>query len=439
MQASRILQNISLVTVALAIGLGAAPRAHAQSGQLDPTFGTGGIFATSTGKSAANAVAIQTDGKIVVAGVGLTNSQPPNLADTLFRLNTNGTLDTTFGTAGMANLVSPSNAQALGFYGEAIQSDGKIVAVAETYNGLMVARVETNGSLDTSFGSGGFTATLPVIVGGFTSFPSNMALQSDGKIVVVAGQLNPSVIARFDSDGQLDTTFGTAGVANLAFPNPTQVAVQSDGRILVTSGADGAGAPVPSQQAGTIVRYKPNGAVDPTFGSAGIAACLPSASALIVQPDGKIVVAGGTTSKLNAPPAASDTGFGLVRYNTNGTMDKTFGTKGVAISDFGAAAPDSAGFALALQSNGDIVAAGTAGIITSGVFTSSFGLARYTSVGVLDPTFGTGGEVITPLGTGGASSVSAVAIQSDGKIVSAGTSVFHIEFSNAYVARYLSQ
>jgi uncharacterized delta-60 repeat protein len=142
---------------------------------------------------------------------------------------------------------------------------------------------------------------------------------------------------------------------------------------------------------------------------------------------------------VNPPPAAGDTGFGLVRYNANGSIDKTFGTRGVAISDFGAGAPDSASFALAVQSNGDIVAAGTAGVIVSGVFTSSFGLARYTSAGVLDPTFGTGGEVITSLGTGGASSVSALAIQSDGKVVAAGSSVFHVEFSNGYVARYLSQ
>jgi uncharacterized delta-60 repeat protein len=437
MQTNRIFQNASLVAIAVTLFFGSAPRARAQAGQLDPTFGTAGIYATSTGKSGANAVAIQSDGKIVVAGVGLTNGQPPNLADTLFRLNTNGTLDTTFGTAGMANL-TPNNAQALGFYGEAIQTDGKIVAVAETYEGIMVARVKTNGSLDTSFGNGGFTETVPVAAAGFNSFPSNMTIQADGKIVVVAGQLNPGIIVRFDANGQLDTNFGTSGVANLAFPNPSQVAVQADGKILVTSGADGAGAPAPSQQPGTIVRYRPNGTVDHTFGSAGIAACLPSASALLVQPDGKIVVAGGTTSKVNAPPVASNTGFGLVRYNTNGAIDKTFGIKGVAISDFGAAAPDSAGFALAIQSNGDIVAAGTAGVIVSGVFTSSFGLARYTNAGVLDPTFGTGGEVITSLGTG-ASSVNALAIQSDGKIVAAGTNVFHVEFSNAYAARYLSQ
>jgi uncharacterized delta-60 repeat protein len=191
MQSSRILQGIAVLTVVGAAILFNAPRAHAQAGQLDPTFGTAGIYATSTGKSTANAVVIQSNGKIVVAGVGLTTSEPPQLADTLFRLKTNGTLDNTFGSAGMANLLPPGSLPALGFYGEAIQSDGKIVAIAETYDGIMVARVETNGSLDSSFGNGGFTATLPVVASGFNTFPSNMTIQPDGKIVVVAGQLNP--------------------------------------------------------------------------------------------------------------------------------------------------------------------------------------------------------------------------------------------------------
>lgn len=370
----------------------------------------------------------------MVAGVGLTSNQQ-NLADTLFRLNTNGTLDTSFGSAGVDNL-EPPGIQALGFYGAAIQSDGKVVALAETYNGVLVARVETDGSLDPSFGNGGFTATLPVAVGEFINFPSAMALQSDGKIVVVAGVVNPSVIARFDTNGVLDSTFGISGVANLAFPSPTQVAVQPNGKILVTSGQT---AGVISQQTGTIVRYTSNGAVDTTFGSAGIASCLPSASALVVHGDGSVVVAGGTISKVNSPPAAGDIGFGLVGFSDNGNIARIFGSNGVALTDFGPSSPESASFALALQSNDDIVAAGGAGITTSGVLTSSFALARYTSAGVLDPTFGTNGIVTTTLAAGQDSFVTALAIQSDQKILAVGTSLFHIEFSNAYVARYLSQ
>jgi hypothetical protein len=112
-----------------------ASQAHAQAGQLDPTFGTGGIHATSTSKSTANAVPIQSDGKIVVAGGGIPNSQ--NLADTLFRLNSNGTLDTGLGSAGVDNIVPSQNGDfgADGFFGVAIQSDGKIVGFAATMDG----------------------------------------------------------------------------------------------------------------------------------------------------------------------------------------------------------------------------------------------------------------------------------------------------------------
>jgi hypothetical protein len=98
--------------------------------------------------------------RVVVAGVGLPSNEQ-DLADTLFRLNTNGTLDTSFGFEGVDNLVLPG-IEDLGFYGVAVQSDGKIVALAETFNGVVVARVEANGQLDASFGSGGVTAILPV-------------------------------------------------------------------------------------------------------------------------------------------------------------------------------------------------------------------------------------------------------------------------------------
>lgn len=431
-------QRISLAVAAVAVISCSAPQAHAQAGQLDPTFATKGIYATTTGKSTGTALAIQSDGKIVVAGGGLTSNEQ-DLADTLFRLNTNGTLDTSFGSAGVDNLL-PSGATAFGFVAVAIQSDGKIVGLAETLNGLMVARVETNGSLDSSFGSGGFTAAVGV-AGFNTLFPGGLAIQPDGKLVVVAGGGNPSIMARFDADGELDSTFGKGGVANLEFPSPTHVAVESNGKILVTSGVAGqlVLAPQPAAQAGTIARYNSNGQIDTTFGTGGIAACVPSASALLVQSDGKIVVAGGATSKVNAPPATADLGFGLMRFNPSGGVDKTFGTGGVASTDFGPSATDSAAFALVEQSNDAIVAAGAAGLTVSGIFSSSFGLSRYTSAGILDTSFGTGGETISIIDSGQTAWITGLAIQSDGKIVAVGTLRFNIDFSNAYVARYLSQ
>ncbi len=417
--------------------------ASAQAGQLDTTFASGGIFEAPTSKSATNVVAIQSDGKIVAAGIGVSGN---DFADLLFRLNTNGTLDTTFGSGGFVT-ISPPGGQGDGFFGLAIQPDGKIIAAAAGLNSLVVTRVTSNGAVDTSFGTNGFTQSVSLSELNAELNSGSLALQSGGKIVVVAGLGlgSPSLMARFTDSGQLDSTFGTGGLVSLEYSSPTQVAVQSGGKILVTSGQSGRlvfPAPATTAQSGAITRYNANGAVDTTFGAAGTAASVASASALVLQSDGKIVVAGAITSKLNSAGTANDVGFGIVRYNPNGALDSTFGTGGVAITDFGPSDPDSGPLALALQSNGDIVAAGVAGVTTSGALTSGgFGLARYTSTGQLDTTFGTDGIVVTNIGTAfdQVSFVSALAIQSDGKIVVTGTSTFEFDFENGYTARYLSQ
>src|SRR5271169_1777766 len=355
MRLSTLLQRFSLFT--LAILLCGANQAAAQAGQLDTTFATKGIFATTTTKSSASAVAIQSDGKIVMAGTGLANNA---FADTLIRLNTDGSLDSTFGTGGVANVTA-----AFGFFALAIQPDGKIVAAGANESGsgviVQLARVEANGVLDSSFGSGGITTTAITF-----GASGGLALQTDGAILVAAG--NPSVLARFTSSGQLDTTFGGGGIVNLPNPGPTQVAVQAHGKILVAFGE--AAALVfqaqPAVQAGTISRYNSNGTLDTSFGASGTVACVASASALLLQSDGKIVVAGALASNLAAPPAANDVGFGVVRYSANGIIDKSFGKGGVAVADFGKTAPFSGAFAVAIQSNGDVVAAGAAAATMSG-------------------------------------------------------------------------
>jgi uncharacterized delta-60 repeat protein len=242
---------------------------------------------------------------------------------------------------------------------------------------------------------------------------------------VVAGLGNPSVMARFTTKGRLDTTFGYNGVVSLPYPGPTQVAVQASGKILVASGEPARliFQAQPAIQAGTITRYNSNGTLDTTFGAPGSAASVASASALLVQSDGKIVVAGSITGQLGTLSVPNDIAFGIVRYTSNGTIDKTFGTRGAATADFDENAPVSGAFALAIQSNGDLVVAGAAtGAIFENQVTSSFGLSRLTSAGQLDTTFGSEGTVITTVASGQFSWVTSLAIQSDGKIVAAGTS-----------------
>jgi uncharacterized delta-60 repeat protein len=438
---------------AFAILMCAASYAAAQAGSLDPTFGKNGIVATSM--RAANAVALQGDGKIVLAGGGIFDD---GLADALTRLNTDGSLDTSFGSGGTAYLLPPNTEYVgLGFYAIAIQSNGEIVAAGITQSSLggysnfvQVARVESNGSLDTSFGSGGFTATTAI---GSTPYdvtgPEDvaLALQNNGSILVASSYFN--LLARFTTSGQLDTTFGSGGIVNLANPGPngtsapTRIAVEASGKILVASGSGG---PTPQVQAGTISRYNANGSLDTTFGAAGTAASVASAAALLLQGDGKIVAAGSLTSKLNAPPAGNDVGFGVVRYTASGITDKTFGSGGVAVVDFGTNAPLSGAFAIAIQSNGELVAGGAAaqGALNLS-FDSAFGLARFTTTGALDTSFGTGGLVTTTLVSGSSnvySYVNGLAIQSDGKIVAAGNTSVDQGFgagTAAYVARYLAQ
>jgi uncharacterized delta-60 repeat protein len=423
----------------------ASPQASAQAGTLDPTFGKGGIFVSSFKQSGndstfVNAVAIQSDGKVLIGG-----STPASAA--VVRLNTNGTLDTTFGVGGIANFAT-AGVQA---FAMVVQPDGKILAAGSGDETGLVARFNVDGSLDTAFGKGG-TATPSSLISQ-PGLSNGLAVQSNGEILLTGSGL----MGRLTSTGQLDTSFGSGGFVPLASPIVTAIALQSDGKILVTTGA---GSPTeilapfslaPSPQAGAIARYNANGSLDRAFGASGQAACVASAAALAIQSDGKILVAGTIPSVLLTRTsngrtfAADQTGFGLVRYNSNGSIDATF-NGGIAITGFGRSFPAGNGFSLAIQSNGEIVVAGQAGSVgASQTFdSSSFVLARYTIGGKLDITFGTKGTVITPIGPGNVSFVSALAVQGDGKIVAAGNSgppppVGGLFVTNFAIARYLAQ
>jgi uncharacterized delta-60 repeat protein len=420
----------------------------AQAGQLDSTFGTGGIFTTNYNgpdQTMDTAVAIQSDGKIVVGG-----SNPGGAV--LMRLNTNGTLDSSFGTDGVVN-----NNGVLGpVMAIAIQPDGKILAFASGFTGASLGRFNSDGSVDTSFGSGGFATSKSLNSG--PSILSVMALQADGKILVTGAGL----LGRYTSTGQLDTTFGSggSGIAALNSVIATAIAVQPDGKILVTTGT---GAPsqllaspgFPSPQAGAIARYNTNGSLDATFGVQGQASCVASAAAIEIQSNGKIVVAGTIPSVLQTllesdgiTVVNNQTGFGVVRYNPNGSIDTSFnpgigiGSGGGLITGFGNNFPQGSGFSLAIQSDGEIVVAGQAGNGNGGYNSSSFVLARYTTGGHLDTNFGSNGIVMTPIGQGHISFVSALALQSDGKIVAAGNYAPPAggDYNNNFaVARYLAQ
>jgi uncharacterized delta-60 repeat protein len=407
--------------------------AIAQAGSLDPSFGDNGIVttphtATGCGQVVNCSIAIQSDGKIVVAG-GATASDGGQ-EQALARYNTDGSLDSTFGKGGIVTLAENNGGPA---FGVAIQTDGKIVTAAPGNLELAVFRFNTDGALDTTFGSGG---VAEIGAAGLFIGPTggSVAVLSDGKILVAtSGQLGVggTLMVRLLSDGQLDSSFGTGGVA------PTlgtgSMVVLASGKVLGL-GAFGA------------VRYDSDGSLDTTFGVDGLSPTFGGAAAVVPLSNGKFISASSVAT--GAPAAVGDSvpqGFIVVRYNSNGTIDTTFGTRGAVVTSFHGESFSSA-VALAVQSDGDIVAAGVTEAKNPGLGQqpSDFALARYTPNGQLDTTFGSDGLVTTAFGTNGGDSaaISAMAIQADGKIVVAGFANANKEGSlnNGFVlARYLAQ
>ncbi len=288
----------------------------------------------------------------------------------------------------------------------AIQTDGKIIAAGYAHNGndsdFALVRYNPDSSLDLVFGTGG-KVMLDIGVGS-NDEAFSIALQPDGKIVAAGSSNNDFALARFTATGALDTAFGTNGKVITDFGGGEQaysVALQSDGKIVVAGytsvGYDFA-----------LARYNADGSLDTDFDSDGkvttsIGVLNDVALSIAIQSDGKIVVAG-----------YSGSGFALVRYTTTGATDDTFGTGGIVTTDFGGGTSDQA-FSVAIQNDGRIVAAGG----TSSGGSQDFALARYTSNGALDTTFGTAGKVTTDFG-GGYDQAYSIAIQPDGKIVAVG-------------------
>ncbi|MCU1267467.1 MAG: Na-Ca exchanger/integrin-beta4 [Acidobacteria bacterium] len=345
------------------------------NGSLDSTFGTAGLVSTDFNSSldVASDAAVQADNKIVVAG------QSGSMF-TLVRYNEDGSLDTSFGTSGK---VSPFGGSARGV---AIQPDGKIVAIGGD-GGFALVRYYPDGSLDTSFDSDGIVFTnigLP----GEPDTGYGLVIQPDGKIVACGtGQRDFFALARFNPDGSLDTSFSGDGKVMVILNNQSRnaaynVAVQSDGKI-VAIGKTG----VSTDEKGVLVRLNDNGSLDTTFNSSGVInIARPSRGRdIAIQPDGRIVAvtAENIRTNISGTRCIRDQDFVVYRFNTDGTPDIMFDSVGRVYTSF-SSGPNFGGscdqpyelssshdqpFAVALQSDGKIVAAGTDG--------SAFALARY--------------------------------------------------------------
>jgi uncharacterized delta-60 repeat protein len=379
------LARIGPMSTALALALALVVAARAAPGDLDPTFGLDGRAVVSPAVEAvASAAVLQPDGKIVLAGWADDMTPPPPPPPAPHR-------------APVPN------------------SD------------FLAVRLTPNGSLDTTFGSGGAVRTPIDLGGGVTDLAWAVALGPGGEVVLggIAYKAGGSdfAIARYTPSGVLDSSFSGDGIATVdidVIDTLSGVAVQADGKI-VGVGRGGSGF--------TVIRLLPNGALDGGFGSGGIVHTVlanPSvqdeATAVLMLGDGRILVAGAADRSF----PYSQTEFALVRYLPDGRLDPTFGSAGIVVTP---GTREEVPYALALAPDGKIVVAGFADKL--------FGLARYLRAGALDSTFGVGGTVTTSFG-GLYASARSVVVQRDGKIVAGGSmrSEFPASYDAIAVARY---
>jgi uncharacterized delta-60 repeat protein len=397
-------------------------------GDLDPAFGAGGVVMTdfNTSTDLAYAVALQPDGKLVVAGTTYVDNDFSNEDFAIARYNVDGSLDSSFGTDGKVTTDFPGLAAVISAV--VVQPDGKIVVAGGAYplftfaGDFKVARYNPDGSLDTSFGIGGIVTT---IFPGNGSYAFALALQSDGKIIAAGtdfvdfhpGDMSDTdfALARYNPDGSLDATFGNGGTITTDFlgaeDDVFSVLIQPDGKIVAVGAAN---SPFDYYDF-AAARYLSNGNLDTTFGTGGKVRTdfgnndLDIANAAALQPDGKIVAAGTTVFDFGVQQQ-----FALARFNSGGTLDTTFGTGGLVLIDFGSFAQSAN--AVLIQPDGKII---TVGYPNTESNDSDFLLARCNPNGSLDPSFGVGGKVRTSFGELNAGATGAV-LQPDHKIVAVG-------------------
>jgi uncharacterized delta-60 repeat protein len=412
-----------------------------RDGDLDTTFGAGGKVITDVGAfDVARSVVIQPDGKILVAGYTADNSNSNNAYSSDFvitRYTSNGNLDTSFGTGGKVVSSFGNSSDSRDFVRSmALQADGKIVVAGSVYQrgyynygysyDAAIARYNSDGSLDTSFGTGG-----KAIYDANQDEWNSLAIQADGKIVVAGyfsyGAGDDFVVARYTSTGQLDQSFELDGTVTINFDGTSYdraygLAIQSDNKIIVVGSTAYPSGPYASYEQNAnfaLARLNSNGSLDTSFGTGGKVNSFVVGSefaySVAVQADGKLVVAGSQTSNNRAV---------LSRYNSNGSLDNSFGQSGTA------QASAHSYNSLTLQSDGKIIAVGQ--------INSNLGLERYNSDGSRDSSFGNYGVgvVDTDFGSYGEAGYG-IALQSNGKIVVAGTTDTYSNNANLALARYI--
>ena len=407
-------------------------------------FGYPAIAADSSAYG--ESVAAQRDGKIIVAG----SAEVAGVEQfALVRYNSDGSLDTTLkGSGKLTTAVGTGDCHGEGV---ALQEDGKIVVVGYSFNASSlsstsgrlcstVLRYTADGSLDTNFADSGKVTTC---IGAKYASAESVTIQSDGKIVVAGKSLSGNddfAVVRYSVNGTLDTSFNETGKAIADFGADDyghSVAMRRDGRIVVvgyttnlmTATSAGFDRPPGSKKECALACFKANGSLDTSFNGTGKVITNfggdgnAEGRSVAVQTDGKIVVVGYAT-------AGGTEKFALARYNADGTLDTSFGGSGRVMTAVGISGSIATG--VALQKDGKIVVAGYA-VKNSGTG-YDFACVRYNTDGNVDQSFGDGGKIMTSVGQGDGKANS-VAVQSDGKIIVAG-SAYVGDNSEFAVVRY---
>jgi uncharacterized delta-60 repeat protein len=423
--------RVPLVASTLIVALVAGP-AYATPGSLDASFSTDGraTIDFGTGFEGAEALAIGQDGTILV--VGGVDQGGPNEQLALGRFTSDGVPDPSFGGGDGAEVV-PSVEYG---YGVALQDDGKIVVVAPDFVApgnvnWMIVRLDAAGLPDASFGGG--DGIVITDFGPEAASPSDVAIQPDGMILVagsttVLGDQIRMVLGRYDTDGNLDPSFGTDGLAKARIGVAAwarSLAIAGNGKIVVAGTCQ-----VREQNDLSVVRFRSDGTLDPRFSSDGKVrtnfAARDDGADVAIQSDGRILVvgqAGGTGTK--SPD------FAVVRYLPRGRLDKTFSGDGKTRTDFKGEEDWARG--VGIQTNGKIVVGGFA--YKKDV--ADFALARYRITGRLDRSFGALGLRRTDFGAGKNDYAFDLGLQADGGIVAVGWATPSAGY-DAGVARYLA-
>jgi uncharacterized delta-60 repeat protein len=400
---------ISTLTALIFLSL----RLFSQSGVLDSTFGVAGKAYTAFpvyDEIGMVSAAVDSSGKIIIAGWMYKFPGTQNLS-TMVRYNADGSTDSTFGTAGVVPIDIPGSYDEV--HDVAIQEDGKIVIVGAVGNpgdpGFMVTRYDNLGDLDTAFNGSGYNVTLEE-----GSYSNAVLLQHDGKIISGGTQFEQDfAIIRYNSDGTLDSSFGQAGIVITDIPygdyQIEDMALQTDGKIIAggTMFYDG------SDPVIAIARYLSSGLLDSTFSEDGIVVISADTAALIchaiaIQQDGKIILAGRYNTQ--------NQDLLLMRYLPDGTPDSAFGNGGMLIQDL---ALYETFRDVLIQPDGKILCGGD--IDTGSPNAADFALFQYNSDGQLDSTFGVNGVAAADFFASGPDYGYQILAQPGGKLVLAGS------------------